>query len=158
MAQMAAATPWGVTFLGRLGEALAGRIVATVGWLSLAALLPLLVSTVGWLSLAALLPLLVTKLWVAAARGATEEVRRLLMGGANIELRGGRLRLSPLLAATGIGPVMGMLQASQADPSAKTAGEFDVHRPSIVPYRWGTLSHKTHPTPLESLVRHPHTP
>ena len=43
------------------------------------------------------------ELWVAAERGETEGVRRLLAGGADIETRGGLHQVSPLVIAVGMG-------------------------------------------------------
>ena len=106
---MAAATTWGA-FHGQLGDvrqSLANHVAAIGGWL--------------------LQPFVPTPdLWVAAEGGDAEEVRRLITGGADIEVMGGPFRSSPLLRAaiTGQEAVVLLLLELGADISAKNMVGF----------------------------------
>ena len=86
---MAAATPWGIaSIFGQFKEvlqSLRGRIVA-IDWIG------------DWL-----FGEFAPEIWVAAAYGDTEGVRRLIAGGVDIEARHGKFRSTPLLAAVRTG-------------------------------------------------------
>ena len=93
---MAAATPWDAAFCGLFGEvrqSLADHIVATEDWLSVR------------------FREFVPDLWVAAARGNPQRVRRLLAGGADVEKKGGLSQTSPLFAAARMGTIFTIASA-----------------------------------------------